>query len=394
MSYPESANMEEETKNAKTVDETNETAVAKEATAEKTTIENEEPESDFADEVKEEAKVEETVAPIEEKEPEPEINLYKDDEEEEEISESAVDVNDDNLVSIESARSAFHKEYKKQNVIKWIVTAVALVLIVLGYVIPNVVPGLKEETWTIYITLGVLLVAIIALGVYSFISRKKIDVLMSDYFAKYYTYTNAYAFNGYGVSDMSGGVADKISPEELSACNLYSDVVKVGSRDLISFSYHGDTIKLVDCAAQTRGQKNSLRTVFVGKMVVAPNKYDGEGIIVYLKGNKRALPPTNTADLSVLEDHKDYVVYGKKGNRKGLTKKALDILKTVKTDKTLVDLAVSIRPGNTYFLMGYEDNLMVLPLEKPFDPAPTVHFRNDIGKVLSVIDSLNGYKAE
>ncbi len=355
-----------------------------------------EPESDFADEVKEEPKVEEAPAPVEEKEPEPEVNLYKEEEEEEAPSEETKpeDSSNENLLSIENARSSFHKEYKKQNTIKWIVTVVALALIVLGYVIPNVVPGLKEQTWTIYITLGVLLLAIIGLGVYSFLSRKKIDALMSDYFGKYYTYTNAYAFDGYGVSNMSGGVADKISPEELSACALYSDIVKVGSRDLISFTYHDETIKVVDCAAQTRGQKNTLRTVFVGKMVVAPNKYDGEGIIVYLKGNKRALPPTNTAGLSVLEDHKDYVIYGKKGNRKGLTKKALDVLKTVKTDKTLVDLAVSIRPGNTYFLMGYEDNLMVLPLDKPFDPAPTVHFRNDIGKVLSVIDSLNGYKAE
>ncbi len=388
--------MEEETKNKAAAVPTEEAMTKEEPKANDSPIESNEPESDFADEVKEEPKPEEAEAPVEEKEPEPEVNLYKTEEEElPETEQTPCDIpDDDNLLAIENARSSFHKEYKKQNTIKWIVTAAALVLIVLGYVIPNVVPGLKEQTWSFYITLGVLLAAIIALGVYSFISRKKVDALMSDYFGKYYSYTNAYAFGGYGISDLTGGVSDKISPEELSACNLYSDVVKVGSRDLISFSYHDSTIKVVDCAAQTRGQKNTLRTVFVGKMVVAPNKYDGEGFIVYLKGNKRALPPTNTAGLSVLEDHEDYVVYGKKGNRKGLTKKALDTLKTIKTDKTLVDLAVSIRPGNTYFLMGYEDNLMVLPLDKPFDPAPTAHFRGDIGKVLSVIDSLNGYKAE
>ena len=387
--------MEEEIKDKETATSLEEIAANEESKANDFPTENKEPESDFADEVKEESKPEEAEAPVEEKEPEPEVNLYKEEETEEakEI-EAPIDSDDENLLSIEKARSSFHKEYKKQNIVKWIVTSVALLLIVLGYVIPNVVPGLKEQSWTIYITMGVLLLAIIALGIYSFTSRKKIDALMSDYFSKYYSYTNAYAFNGYGISDLSGGVSDKISPEELSACNLYSNIAKVGSRDLISFSYHGDKIKLVDCAAQTRGEKNTLRTVFVGKMVIAPNKYDGEGIIVYLKGNKRALPPTNTAGLSVIEDHDDYVIYGKKGNRRGLTKKALDTLKTIKTDKTLVDLAVSIRPGNTYFMMGYEDNLMVLPLDKPFDPMPTAHFRDDIGKVLSVIDSLNGYKAD
>lgn len=360
-------------------------------------------ESDFADEVKAEepAPVEET-AP-EEVEPQPEVNLYKEEEVEEPLPETpnkekaknipSFEYRDENLAAIENARSEFHKIYKKQNLIKWIVTGVSLLFIVLGYVIPNVTE-MKNQSWSLYITLGVLLAAIVVLGVYSFISRKKIDQMMNDYFSKFYSFTNAYVFGGRGISNLQGGVADKIQPEDLRACNLYSDIVKVGSRDLISFDYHDEKIKVVDCAAQTRGQKNTLRTVFVGKMVIAPNSYDGEGIVVYLKGSKRALPPTNLAGLSVLEDHADYVVYGKKGNRKGLTKKALDIIKSIQTDKTLVDLAVSIQPGNTYFLMGYEDTLMVLPLDKPFDPAPTEHYRDDMEKVLSTIDALNGFKAE
>ncbi len=359
-------------------------------------------ESDFADEVKPEPVPVEEAAP--EEEPQPEVNLYKEEEVEEPAPEepqkekaktaSSFDYSDENLAAIENARSEFHKAYKKTNLIKWIVTGVSLLFIVLGYLIPNVVPELKNQSWSLYITLGVLLAAIIALGVYSFISRKKIDQMMNDYFAKFYSFTNAYAFGERGISNLQGGVTNKIQPEDLRACNLYSDIVKVGSRDLISFDYHDETIKVVDCAAQTRGEKNTLRTVFVGKMVVAPNRYDGEGIVVYLKGNKRALPPTNLAGLSVLEDHADYVVYGKKGNRKGLTKKALDVIKSIQTDKTLVDLAVSIQPGNTYFLMGYEDTLMVLPLDKPFDPAPTEHYREDMEKVLATIDALNGFKAE
>jgi len=127
-------------------------------------------------------------------------------------------------------------------------------------------------------------------------------------------------------------------------------------------------------------------------MIVAPNHYTGDDVVVYLKGNKRALPPTNLAGLDVLEDHSDYVVYGKKGNRKGLTKKSLEAIKEIRTDKTLIDVAVSIREGNTYFLMGYEDNLMVLPLEKPFDPAPSEHYHDDLKKVLTAIDTINGYK--
>lgn len=384
---------------------------------EKKTIENEEvkeeskteevpsePESDFADEVKEEKPAEEK--PVEEapKEEEPEINLYK--EEEDVVTEEApaepkekgkkeevvYNYSDDNLVAIEKARSDFHNVYKKENIIKWIVTAVALVLIVLGYVLPNVIPGLKENQASLYITLAVLLVAIVVLGVYSFVSRKKIDKLMNEYFAKYYDFTNAYAFSELGVSNMVGGVNDKIKPEDLTACGLYNEVVKVGSRDLISFDYHDEKIKVVDCAAQTKGAKNSLRTVFVGKMVVAPNHYDGDDIIVYLKGNKRALPPTALKAYNLLEDHKEYCIYGKSNSKKGLTKKALEAIKELKTDKTLVDVAVNLRAGNTYFLLGYEDDLMVLPLDKAFNPAPTEHYHHDMKLVFGAIDAINGYK--
>lgn len=362
-------------------------------------------ESDFADEVKEEKPAEEKPAEEEApKEEEPEINLYKEEEDvvNEEVpaqpkekgkkEEVVYHYSDENLAAIEKARNDFHTVYKKENIIKWIVTAASLVLIVLGYVLPNVIPGLKEKQASLYITLAVLIVAIVILGVYSFVSRKKIDKLMNEYFAKYYDFTNAYAFSELGVSNMVGGVTDKIKPEDLTACGLYDEVVKVGSRDLISFDYHDEKIKVVDCAAQTKGAKNALRTVFVGKMVVAPNHYDGDDIIVYLKGNQRALPPTALKSYNLIEDHKEYCIYGKKGSKKGLTKKALEAIKELKTDKTLVDVAVSLRAGTTYFLLGYEDDLMVLPLDKTFNPAPTEHYHHDMKLVFAAIDAINGYK--
>ncbi len=365
-----------------------------------------EPESDFADEVKNE----EPVAPEtkeetkeEEKEPNPEINLYK--EEEDLVTEEApsnphdkkkgpitYEYSDENLANVENARKDFNQAYKKSNIVKWIVTMGALTLIVLGYVIPNCCAPFKGQTYAMYITLGVIAFAIILLGVYSFVSRKKIDKTMTDYFAKYYDFSNAYALSGLGVSNLDGGASCKINPEDLTACGLYGDVVKVGSRDLITFTYHDNEIKVVDCAAQTRGPKNSLRTVFVGKMVVAPNDYNGNDLIVYLKGNKRALPPTNLNSYSLLEDHKDYAIYGTKGAKKGLTKKALEAIKSLTTDKTLVDVAVNYRAGHTYFMLGYEDDLMVLPLDNAFNPAPTEHYRADLKIVFSAIDAINGYR--
>jgi uncharacterized membrane protein (DUF485 family) len=354
--------------------------------------------SDFADEekvpepVKEEKKADEKPA-------EPEINLYKEDAEVAPVTPTTgkankkepvptYTYNNEQLAGIEEARSGFYKIYKHENLIKWIVTSIVLVAIILGYVIPFTIPSIKSQSWAIYITLGVLVLAIALLGVYSFVSKKKLDKCMNDYFEKYYDFFNAYTFSGLGVNGLSGSVADKITPAEFGACGLYRNVYKVGSRDKINFSYHDLHLSIVDCAAQTKGQK-SLVTVFVGKMLTAPNTYSGEDIVVYLKGNKRALPPTALDGMSVLEDHKDYVVYGTEGKKKALTQKVRAAISEIHTDATLVDCAIMIRSGTTYFLLGYEDTLMVLPLEKPFNPAPSEKFHEDMKKCFDVIDCLN-----
>lgn len=41
-----------------------------------------------------------------------------------------------------------------------------------------------------------------------------------------------------------------------------------------------------------------------------------------------------------------------------------------------------------FFAVGYEDDLMVLPLEKPFNPAPTRQNKGDIQKILDFVDAL------
>jgi uncharacterized membrane protein (DUF485 family) len=352
--------------------------------------------SDFADEEK-------VPEPVKEEKPaeeaKPEINLYKDDAEVAPVTPTTgkaskkepiptYTYDNEQLAGIEEARSGFYKIYKHENMIKWIVTSIVLVAIILGYVIPFTIPSIKSQSWAIYITLGVLVLAIALLGVYSFVSKKKLDKYMNDYFEKYYDFFNAYTFSGLGVSGLSGSVADKITPAEFGACGLYRNVYKVGSRDKINFSYHDLHLSIVDCAAQTKGQK-SLVTVFVGKMLTAPNTYSGEDIVVYLKGNKRALPPTALDGMSVLEDHKDYVVYGTEGKKKALTQKVRAAISEIHTDATLVDCAIMIRSGSTYFLLGYEDTLMVLPLEKPFNPAPSEKFHEDMKKCFDVIDCLN-----
>jgi hypothetical protein len=352
-----------------------------------------EEDSDFADEAKPiEAPVE--AKAIEAKTEETKIDLHA----EEATSKESVPLkepltyvyDDEKLKGIEAARQSFFQSYKKSNVVKWIVTAGVLAFIIAGWLIPTFT--LTDETQTSLsfgITIGVVAVALVALGVYSYFYKKKMDVAMKAYFAKYYELNNEYVY-GDRVEAIKGAVDDKLDPEVFKAAGLFKDVAKVGSRETIHFNYKGKDCLLSDCAGQIKGAK-ALQTVFVGKLLVVPNAYAGPDVIIYLKGNKRALPPTTLDDYDVIEDSKTMVVYGQSLGKKILTKPVRVALAKIRTNDTLVDLAVSIKKGTTYFALGYDDNLMILPLEKPFNPAPTEELKADTDLVLDLADAFEAH---
>lgn len=359
-------------------------------------------ESDFADEVKPIEKPEDK--PVEEPKSEAEsVNMYNEDVEVDpdyasgannpykkktKGPEPAFEYEHESLKKAEEARQVFHKKYKKAGIVKWILTAVALVGIILGYVLPTFTGSeeWRKSNGPTYVMLGILVAMIIALALFSFLSRRINNKGISEYLDKYYVLSNEYVFDGLNLADLSGSLADKIETADLTACALYSRVDRVGSRGLLHFEYNNVPCSLVDCSASVAVGRN-MSTVFVGKMLRAENTWDADDVIVYIKGNKRALPPTNLEGYQVVEDKKDHVIYGL-SKKKLLPQKTREAIAKIRTDKTLVDCAIAIRKGTTYIMMGYEDSLMVPPLEHPLNPAPLSKYKEDLKVVLEVAETL------
>jgi len=354
-------------------------------------IDEVEEESDFADEIKTAA--EPAPAPVEEPKPEDTIDLHSEEAEEEEApaptpapdkkGKITIEYPDESLGKVELARQEFYKVYHKSNIIKWIVTGFCILLIICGWLIPNAIDVKEIKENSMIIALIACGVGLVGLLVFNFFWKKNVQTAMNRYFREYYEHTNAYVFQY--VNNIEGSIDNKIEDDELRNCNLYKDIGKVGSRATYTFDYHEKTIKVCDAAAQVVLGK-TLRTVFVGKYLYTTNSYKGSDILIYFKGNKRALPPTNLAARKVFSDSKNIVIYGDKGTEKVITPKVREALNEFKTNKTFVDMAIAIREGTTYFAMGYEDDLMIIALEKPFDPNPTVQYAGDLKKVLKLID--------
>jgi hypothetical protein len=149
-------------------------------------------------------------------------------------------------------------------------------------------------------------------------------------------------------------------------------------------------MSIVDCAGNVRAEKR-VRPVFVGKMLRAKAVYKGEKpILVYLKGNERALPPTNVDNIkNVFEDQK-MVIYSDYADwKKVLTGPVMKALEAIKVNKILVDVAISIYEEKVFVMMGYDDPLMILPLQSEFDSKPTEIYKGDITEVVKLVEALN-----
>lgn len=326
-------------------------------------------------------KVEETKpAPVEEKKPEPAP----------EPEPTSYEYDDENLSHIEDARKDFFAKYKKDNRIKTIVSVGILLVIVAGWIIPYTIPALKSSNWGLVTSLIVVGVCIVALGIYSAFFRKKSDKGIKDYFIKYYESTYKFVLKGLGVKNFQGNIDNKITEDEFNQNRLYGNTYKVGSRYGVTFNYQGMEVSLTDAASQQKGKK-ALETTFVGKYMRTPNAYTGAGLIIYFKGNDRALPPSNLLPEKLLEETDKMVIYGEKEDKKFLNHKIRTALSKIRTDKTLVDVAISIQPGTTHFCLGYEDNLMIIPLQKAFNPAPVNEFKENLSLMLEI--ALLFYKA-
>lgn len=293
---------------------------------------------------------------------------------------------DERLAHMEEARALFQKEYKKANRWKTPITIIGIGIILVSWLVPSFIDSLKDYAWVFGLCFCV--VAIAGIAVYTIFANKASKKAMDAYFDSFFNDYNDYTF-GSRVSDLRQDIDAKLDPEVFKGANLYKDVNRVTSRNFLTFNYKGRSVSYSECAAQSVDNKIA-KTVFIGDILVINNGYTGKDVAIYRKGNARALPPTNfKAFGDLFEDTSDMVVYGPKTAKSILTKRVRDALATFVTNATFVDFSIAILPGKTYFLLGYEDDLMVLPMRDPMDPKPYMQHRADIQKVFDFIDVLD-----
>lgn len=299
---------------------------------------------------------------------------------------------DDALQDIENNRQEFLAFYKKQNVFKWVVGIICMAVIVFAWVgLPQFGKDSEGNSASWVMPLTIILVAFALAGTlaYSLILKRIVNRKMRDYFASYYIKMNEYVFGSKNYSEVNLMTPDKVDQALFDENGLYKDVINVGSRGLTEFKYNDKLMMVAELAAQIKNEKR-MTPVFVGKYLVGPANYDGEMIAIYIKGDKRALPPTNLDGLKNVYDDEHFQIFTNNTKWKTvINNKVINKIKHIKTGRQLVDVAISVKNGKIFVCLGYDDPTMVLPLEHAFDPEPSGEFKGDLLQFCEIIEEFN-----
>jgi len=292
------------------------------------------------------------------------------------------------LQNIEDKRLQFFGVYRSQNRIKSIIFCLGLVIILLTFIlVPNFVTNKNIQ---LPLLIGITVVALGLILAYTFITRKKMQRLMREYFGVFYGNINNYVFASKNYEDIQFENPGKIEANLFVDSQLYANVLEVRSRGATHFKYEKKQFIVCDCAGTYKSDKRVM-PLFVGKYLVTGNSYKGaEPIFIYHKGGEKALPPNGLTDKKIVYEKDDLVIYSDNVKWNDVcTTEFIKKINSLKLNQELVDYAFAIHQGTTYISLGYDDPLMVVPLDQSFNQEPVKLYKKDLATACKIAKELD-----
>ena len=270
--------------------------------------------------------------------------------------------------TIEEARQDLHKAYVASRRISNIIMVVVLAAIV-GAMFLIISGGVLRIIG--YSLAGALLVGMI---LYYVLTRNKFPNKTKAYVALVAKTMNSEMFKNQEFDEISNNPEEKLALDDLVGDGLYAEANGVNSRNVVRGTYRKHHFLYAE-AALTRpsSKKQQVPPLFVGRYISLPNnlKFDGRFVFVFKNPKEPLDLPNAVNDLTVLEEKDDFVVYGPEGAnyRDVIDNKVISTLKRLEIKGHLLNLNVVFWSGHSAAYISYDDTIMSVPFDKPFDKA-------------------------
>ena len=270
-------------------------------------------------------------------------------------------------VIIEDARKDLFNSYNKSRRISNILmfSVVAAICGIMFMIISNI-QALKIVG---YCLAGALVVGMI---VYYVLTHKNLPNKVQKYVPFVMKTLNEKMFSIQGFSNIENNPEEKLKMDDLVGDGVYAEANNVNSRNVVRGVYNGHHFLYVEAALTRPAQKKQqVPPLFVGRYISVPNQMKFEGHFIFnFKNPKQPLDlPNAISDLSVLEEKDELVVYGPENANYHdvIDNKILAQLKKLKIEGHLLNVNVVFWGGHTAAYLSYDDSILSVPFDKPFD---------------------------
>lgn len=220
-----------------------------------------------------------------------------------------------------------------------------------------------------YSLAGALLVGMI---IYYVLNRKKFPNKTREYVSLVSNSINGRIFSKDGFSEIKNDPEEKLQLNDLVGDGVYAEATGINSRNVVHGVYKNHHFLYGEVALLRPAQKKQqVPPLFVGRYISTPNqmKFDGR-VIITLKNPKEPLDlPNDISDLVVLEEKDNWVVYGKEGANyhELIDNKIITQIKKLELGNHLLNVNFVFWGGHTAVYISYDDTIMSVPFDKPFD---------------------------
>ena len=286
---------------------------------------------------------------------------------------------------IEDARQDLYKHYATQKRISNILMFAAVVVIcgVMFLIIQ------KSNVLKIvgYSLAGAMIVGMI---LYYVLTRKKLPSKIKDYVPFVIKTLNGRMFSSQEFKEIKTDPEEKLTMDDLIGDGVYAEASTINSRNVIRGIYRGHHFLYGEAALMRPvAKKQQVPPLFVGHYLSVPNQMKFEGHFIFnFKNPKQPLDlPNAISDLKVLEEKDDFVVYGpENADYRGIIdSKIISQLKKIKIEEHLLNVNVVFWGGHTAVYLSYDDAILSVPFDKPFDEKAFEQSVEDLNICLKAI---------
>ena len=263
---------------------------------------------------------------------------------------------------------------------------VAVVLVVVGAMALLMV----NQDWSKIVGYSLAGVALVGLVVFSILTKNKFPTQSKEYIRFVTTRIDQDIYNNTEFQDVKVDLNEKYTLTEVGLDKIYKDLVDIGSRNIVRGLYLGKGFSCGELALYSTkddGKRKVKAVAFIGKRLDLQNTLHFEGrYILSFQAEKPNDLPTDIDDLEKLHEDGNFTVYGPIGAdyAKDIPAKYISELKKIKLEGNLLGLSVVLWAGHTGVYLSYDDPVVALPFDKPFDAEPQRAFKDHL---LTVLDA-------